>query len=39
MNGLADKAHSDTFNNHPYISSSGMPVGKFTATYVGIIVE
>ena len=27
------------FNNHPYISSSGTPVGtKFTAaTYVGII--
>ena len=28
------------FNNHPYISSSGTPVGtKFTATYVGIVVE
>ena len=28
------------FNNHPYISSSGTPVGtKFTATYVGMVVE
>ena len=28
------------FNNHPYISSSGMPVStKFTATYVGMVVE
>ena len=28
------------FNNHPYISSSGMPIGtKFTATYVGIVAE
>ena len=28
------------FNNHPYISSSGMSVGtKFTATYVGMVVE
>ena len=28
------------FNNHPYTSSSGMPVGtKFTATYVGTVVE
>ena len=27
------------FNNHPYISSSGTPVGtKFTATYVGMAV-
>ena len=27
------------FNNHPYISSSGTPVGtKFTATYVGMVV-
>ena len=27
-------------NNHPYISSSGTPVGtKFTATYVGMVVE
>ena len=38
-------AHSDMhsitlFNNHPYISSNGMPVGtKFTATYVGMVVE
>ena len=28
------------FNNHPYISSSGMIVGtKFAATYVGMVVE
>ena len=28
------------FNNHPYMSSSGMPVDtKFTATYVGMVVE
>ena len=28
------------FNNHPYISSSGMLVGtKFTATYVRMVVE
>ena len=28
------------FNNHPYISSSGALVGtKFTATYVGMVVE
>ena len=28
------------FNNHPYTSSSGTPVGtKFTATYVGMVVE
>ena len=28
------------FNNHPYISSSGTPVcTKFTATYVGMVVE
>ena len=28
------------FNNHPYISSSVMPVGtKFTATYVGMVAE
>ena len=28
------------FNNYPYISSSSMPVGtKFTATYVGMVVE
>ena len=41
-------AHSDMhlhnmatlFNNHPYVSSSGTPVGtKFTATYVGMVVE
>ena len=26
-----------SFNNHPYISSSGTPVGtKFTATHIGI---
>ena len=26
------------FNSHPYISSSGKPVGtKFTATYVGMV--
>ena len=28
------------FNNYPYISSSGTPVGtKYTATYVGIVAE
>ena len=28
------------FNNHPYISSSGTPVGtKFTAAYVGMVDE
>ena len=28
------------FNNHPFVSSSGTPVGtKLTATYVGIVVE
>ena len=28
------------FNNYPYIKSSGMQVGtKFTATYVGMVVE
>ena len=28
------------FNNHPYINSSGTPVGiKFTATYVEMVVE
>ena len=28
------------FNNHPYIISSGTPVGtKFTATYVGMVIE
>ena len=28
------------FNNHPYISSSGMPIcTRFTATYVGMVVE
>ena len=28
------------FNNHPYVSSSGTPVGTtFTATYVGMVVE
>ena len=38
-------AHNDhtmatLFNNHPYISSSGTLVGtKFTATYVGMVVE
>ena len=42
-------AHSDMhalhimatlFNNHPYISSSGTPVGtNFTATYVEMVVE
>ena len=47
MNALADKVHKQgatqwyalhntaTFNNHPYISSSGMPLGAwFTATYM-----
>ena len=33
--------HSITlFNSHPYIISSGTPVGtKFIATYVGMVVE
>ena len=35
------KSVTTFFNNHPYISSSGMPVGrtKFTAIYVGMVVE
>ena len=42
---IAMQAHSDMhpitlFNNYPYISSSGTPVGiKFTATYVEMVVE
>ena len=36
----ASTASFKPFNNHPYISSSDTPVSiKFTATYVGMVVE
>ena len=42
LKALADKVHKtrSAMHNHLYISSSGTPVGtKFTATYVGMVVE